>query len=69
MILGPTLVTLGVFLGNFRPKIALVRIHKPLESILDNFHEYRFLFIEALYVVNLPSVQGVGVRLELVTKK
>ena len=31
-------------------------MYKPLESILDNFYENRFLLIEALYVVNLPSV-------------
>ena len=33
-------------------------MYKPLESILDNFYENRFLLIEALYVVNLPSVPG-----------
>ena len=31
-------------------------MYKPLVSILGDFYENRFLFIEALYVVNLPSV-------------
>ena len=31
-------------------------MYKPLVSILGDFYEIRFLFIEALYVVNLPSV-------------
>ena len=35
-------------------------MYKPLVSILGDFYENRFLFIEALYVVNLPSVQGTG---------
>ena len=33
-------------------------MYKPLVSILGDFYENRFLFIEALYVVNLPSVRG-----------
>ena len=31
-------------------------MYKPLVSILGDFYENRFLFTEALYVVNLPSV-------------
>ena len=42
-------MTLGVFLGDFWPKIALVRIDKSLESILGNFYENRFLRIAPVF--------------------
>ena len=39
-------------------------MYKPLVSILGDFYENRFLLIEALYVVNLPSVRRLFLRLK-----
>ena len=44
-------------------------MYKPLVSILGDFYENRFLFIEALYVVNLPSVPGPKKNVKIGTKK